>query len=117
MKIIQKLILLFSVIVIVFGFYQLKHEQDIFAQSKERCCNNGMCQYLNGQGDLCTSNSGMFLKSDSCKTEYNLTCRECVDYSALGQVCDDPKNSCEDANGNCYGWCYYNGSWQWVVAK
>jgi len=111
MKVILKLVFLFSFLVILFGFYQLKHEQDIFAQSKAYCCNNGFCNY--DTGSLCTSTSTIKLKPD-CK-EYTMTCM--VDYSAAGQVCNDPKNSCEDHMGRCYGWCYYNGSWQWVIAK
>ena len=117
MKLIQKLILLFSVFVIVFGFYQLQHEQDIFAQSKAQCCNNEMCQYSNGQGSSCSSSSSVDLKSDLCAKSYLVTCGDCVDYSAAGQACKDPKNSCVDGGGNCYGWCYSGGTWQWIVAK
>ena len=116
MKVILKLVFLFSFLVILFGFYQLKHEQDIFAQSKKACCNNEQCSYV---GNIpCTFSSSIDLKSDDCKpNSYNFTCRDCVDYSAAGQVCDDPKSSCVDGGGNCYGWCYKNGTWQWVIAK
>jgi hypothetical protein len=114
MIIIQKLILLFSMVVIVFGFYQLQHEQDIFAQSKERCCNNGMCRYP----DDCSLASKVDLKADDCDpNSYNFTCKDCVDYSAAGQACKDPINSCLDQFNNCYGWCKVNGSYQWVVSK
>ena len=111
MKVLLKLVFLFSFLVILFGFYELKHEQDIFAQSKARCCNNSLCQYP----ALCSSPSSMELKPD-CKS-YMFTCGDCVDYNVAGQVCNDPKNSCADGGGNCYGWCYYNGSWQWIISK
>lgn len=120
MKVVVKLVSLFSILIILFGFYQLNYEQDIFAQSKAYCCNNSMCKYeAPGIGELCTSKSSMELfpnQKPSCVT-YILTCRDCVDYNAAGEVCGNPKNSCVDQNGNCYGWCYVGGTWQWVVSK
>ena len=114
MKVLLKLVFLFSFLVILFGFHQLKHEQDIFAQSKMRCCNQGLCLYP----DACSLKSSINLKSDDCKpNNYNFTCLDCVDFSAAGQVCLDPKNSCKDHMGRCIGWCYYNGSWQWLMSK
>ena len=62
-------------------------------------------------------NTLIFLLKPTCKISYRLTCRDCVDYNMIGQVCNDPKNSCVDQNGNCYGWCYIGGTWQWVVSK
>ena len=112
MKHLQKLTVVFSILVILFGFYQLNYEQDIFAQSKAYCCNRGLCTYPNS---LCTSTSTVDLKP-KCHS-YTITCRECVNYSATGQVCGDPKNSCAEQSGGCYGWCYYNGTWQWVLSK
>jgi len=113
MKVLFKLVFLFSFLVILFGFYELKHEQDIFAQSKQYCCNNGMCTYPN---ITCSSSSGIKFKP-KCNNDYTFTCMDCVDYSYAGQVCNDPKNSCRDHLDRCYGWCYYNGSWQWLMSK
>ncbi|MFZ1517893.1 MAG: hypothetical protein WAU11_03920 [Ignavibacteriaceae bacterium] len=112
MKPLQRLIIVFSILIVLFGFSQLNNEKDIFEQSKAYCCNEGKCTYPNA---LCTGSSSMNLKPDCI--EYGVTCRECVDYNASGQVCDDPKNSCKDQNNNCYGWCYFNGTWQWVLSK
>ena len=114
MKYLQKITMVLSILVILFGFYQLNHEQDIFAQSKANCCNIGGCKYSNS--NLCISRSSIQLKKDGCAGgDYILTCKDCCDYNANDEVCDDPKNSCKDANGDCYGWCKINGVMQWVV--
>ena len=94
----------------MFGFYQLKHEQDIFAQSRAYCCNDEDCTYPNV---LCSAESGIQLKEFNCIGDYTFTCGECVDKSYQGLVCGDPKNSCTDAHNRCYGWCYVGGNWQW----
>ena len=105
--------LIFSTIVILLGFYQLNYKQEIFAQSKSYCCNQERCIYPDR---LCSAPSSIQLKP-KCSHDYTFTCRECVDYSASGQVCGDPKNSCKTQGGTCYGWCYFNGTWQWVISK
>ena len=78
MKLIQKLILLFSVFVIVFGFYQLQHEQDIFAQSRMRCCNNGQCK-----GADCSAPSSIDW-GVNCEKRYYLTCQDCLNMEGAG---------------------------------
>jgi hypothetical protein len=113
MKYLQKLTLVFSIMVVLIGLYELNYEHDIFAQSREFCCNDGVCQYPER---LCTAPSSIKLKP-KCLTDYGFTCGQCVDYSASGQVCGDPKNSCKTQGGDCYGWCYVNGTWQWVISK
>jgi len=55
----------------------------------------------------------MKIKPD-CDNDYLFDCKACVDLSAAGRICGDPKNSCKDANGNCFGWCLVNGVWQWT---
>lgn len=32
------------ILVILFGFYELNYQKDIFAQSKRNCCDNGLCE-------------------------------------------------------------------------
>jgi hypothetical protein len=90
MKSIQKLILLFSMVVIVFGFYQLQHEQDIFAQSKLPCCSNGQCKVA------CTSST--FVHAGSLCDSYLLTCKDCIDLEYSG--CLD--NCLNSTNGYCF---------------
>jgi len=95
MKSIQKLILLFSMVVIVFGFYQLKHEQDIFAQSKARCCNRGMCKEAN-----CIATSS--IEAGSLCDTYLLTCKDCIDLEYSGCL-----DNCSSRENNL---CYNNGT-------
>lgn len=102
--------MVFSTLVILFGFFQLSNEQDIFAQSRAQCCNTGMCTYPN---IFCYTSSSIILKP-LCSDEYILTCKDCADYNSAGRVCGDPKNSCKDESGNCYGWCKVDGIWQWT---
>jgi len=116
MKHMLKITILFSLIVILFGFYELSYRNDIFAQSKALCCNEGMCYYNSkdpSYSKLCSSSSSMKIKPE-CGNDYLFDCKTCVDLSAAGRICGDPKNSCKDSNGNCYGWCLVNGVWQWT---
>ncbi len=97
MKVLFKLVFLFSFLVILFGFYQLKHEQDIFAQSKLPCCNNGMCKDYN-----CLASSGV--NYGSLCDEYILTCKDCIhlEYSGCLDNCLNRKNYYCDNNGTPY---------------
>jgi hypothetical protein len=99
MKVLVKLVSLFSFLVILFGFYQLKHKQDIFAQSKMRCCNQGQCKGAN-----CYAPSSIEM-GRYCGTYY-LTCRECIDFELAGLLegCQDKKNYyCNDRGVKYYG--------------
>ena len=91
--------LIFSTIVILLGFYQLNNERDIFAQSKQHCCNRGQCQDAN-----CTAQSSIDAGS-TCKA-YLLTCKDCIDleYSGCLDNCSSDKNIWCNNNGvNYYG--------------
>ncbi len=120
MKYLQRFILIFSVLVIIFGFVQLNYKNDIFANSKAHCCNDGLCNYYFEDPVLCTTLADAYLKP-CCNgifcTEYTMTCKKCVEKSEQGLVCKDPKSSCEDQFGNCYGWCLVNGKWQWNLTQ
>jgi hypothetical protein len=97
MKVILKLVFLFSFLVILFGFYQLKHEQDIFAQSKMRCCNNGLCKAAN-----CIAPSS--IEAGSLCDTYLLTCKDCIDleYSSCIDNCSSRKNYYCNNDGTPY---------------
>ena len=112
MRLVRFPVTIFSVLVILFGFYQLNNEHEIFAQSEAYCCNNGHCTYPNV---LCSASSSVQITDDRCKNDYIVTCKTCVDYSYDGTACYNPVNSCKDQNNDCYGWCYVNGNWIWVV--
>jgi hypothetical protein len=96
MKVLVKLVFLFSFLVILFGFYQLKHEQDIFAQSKLPCCNNGLCRIS------CSSTA--LVNSGSLCDLYTLTCKDCIDleYSGCLDNCQNRKNYYCLNNGTPY---------------
>lgn len=97
MKNIQKLTVVFSILVILFGFYQLNYEQDIFAQSKALCCNNGLCK-----GNNCISTSS--INAGSLCNSYLLTCKDCIDleYSGCLDNCSNKKNDYCLKNGVPY---------------
>jgi len=94
-----KITIIFSIVVILFGFYELSYKNDIFAQSKSRCCNNGLCNAAN-----CISQSS--INSGSlCNIHYYLTCKECIDLEISGCIanCSLQKNIfCYDINGLKY---------------
>jgi hypothetical protein len=106
---------------VIFGFSELAFEKDVFAKTLIPCCNSGMCTYPNIP---CSSNSSAFIKEAGpkpgqilCINEYTITCRECVDLNAAGEICWDPVNSC-NMNGECYGWCYDPVlGWHWNLNK
>ena len=105
------LFLLIPILLISFGFVELSFKKTIFIDTQAQCCNNQLCQYPN---ILCTDKSTIqfFVHpgSNECTQDYNITCGECVIYSAANQVCPVQKyNSCKKADGSCYGWC--NGIW------
>ena len=66
MKSLQKITIVFSIPVILFGFYQLSYEQEIFAKSLAPCCNNGQCE-----GENCISPSS--INAGSLCDSYMLT--------------------------------------------
>jgi hypothetical protein len=91
-----KITILFSLIVILFGFYELSYRNDIFSASLSRCCNNGLCAEAN-----CISPSSINAGSDCSIKYYHLTCKECIDLESSGCLtnCQVRKNI----------FCYDNG--------
>jgi len=93
----QKTTMVFSTLVILFGFFQINNEQDICAQSKVRCCTNGQCEDAN-----CFASSGV--NYGPLCNEYTLTCKDCIDleYSGCIDSCLNRKNYFCDNNGVPY---------------
>ena len=97
------------VITVIFGLEQLSNENNVFADTKAYCCNNGLCDDQN-----CSSLSSVNTFSQTgpgCTEGYLITCKECIDLTYAGdELCPfGPLTAyCWDGE-NCYGWC--NGIW------
>jgi hypothetical protein len=78
----KRLVFLLSILVITIGFFQLNHENEIFAQSRMRCCNNGQCKGANCSAPS-SINYGKY-----CGSTYLLTCGDCLAMEAAGLLDD-----------------------------
>lgn len=97
MKPLQSIIIVFSILIVLFGFSQLNNEQDIFIQSEQHCCNQGQCKGAN-----CISPSS--IEAGSLCDTYLLTCKDCIDleYSGCLDNCSNKKNDYCMNNGVPY---------------
>lgn len=94
MKYLQKTTMVLSILVILFGFYQLNSEQDIFAQSRAHCCNSSQCFRANC-GEPSSINMMPFCDF------YMLTCKDCLDL--------EYSNCLLDCGGDNNRYCLNNG--------
>ena len=98
------------VITVIFGLEQLSFENNVFADTRYPCCNNGGCDGLSCSKDA-SVNYFATTGKELCTDMYTINCHECIDLIAVGgQICPfGPLTGyCIDGD-DCYGWC--DGHW------
>lgn len=75
-------------VTIFYGFSSLSYKANTLIDPQAHCCNYSQCNL-----QPCSSNSTVALKPN-CYPDVDITCFDCIYYTARRQVCLDPPINC-----------------------
>lgn len=94
----------FVFLVVFLGLEQIKHQNQVFAETLRLCCEGGECQ-TSDQFVVPCSSFVSIKYYPACTNDYSTDCYECLDLWASGWLCGEEIENyyCDDNGENYYG--------------
>jgi len=101
----NKLLQIFAILTTLFlilGLNVIAYESNIFSDVDAVCCDNGLCENTNPQGQTRCNSASSVMLIPTCE-EISINCRKCVDYTISGCVCNGGGSDfCMESDGSYY---------------